>query len=315
MSSEFKCGVVAILGRPNVGKSTLLNALVGEQLAPVSPKAQTTRRKLRGIVQREDAQIILVDTPGLHRAPVGKKLNEICVAEALGALDGVDAILYLIDGSRPFTPEKEDGDEAYLLSVLEGIKGKIPVFVLINKKDVWMDQSRVFTTQERLAAALERIEPKAVFSISAKNHQGLDFLEEVLKIIPVGPALFPKDDLTDQSLRMVAGELIQETLFTSLGDELPYSCAVEVESFKEPEEGRRSPEIHALIHVERDSQKPMVIGSKGAKIREIGERSRLKIERLLGTKTVLKLKVKVSEKWSRDPERLKQLGYILPEAR
>lgn len=313
---DFRTGYVALLGRPNVGKSTLLNTLVGEKLAAVSPKAQTTRRRFRGIRSDDDSQMIFVDTPGLHRAPEGKKLNEYCVAEALDSLRDADVWVYIVDGSRPFQPDKEGSDENFILETLKKAlaKNPKPLYVILNKMDIW-DKSR-FAGQEEFAAALEDLPVKAIFPLSAKNGKGVDeFLRAAKSELPEGPALYPVDELTDQNLRTIAGELIQETLFYLLGDELPYSCAVEIEKFVEPSEGQRYPEIHAAIHVERDSQKPMVIGKGGAKIKEIGQNARQSIEKLMGGRVVLKLFVKVTEKWTKNAAELKRLGYIVPESR
>ena len=313
--SDFRCGFVALIGRPNVGKSTLLNSLVGEKLAAVSPKAQTTRRRFRGIRTDGDSQIIFVDTPGLHRAPEGKKLNEFCVSEALDALDGVDACVYLIDGSRPFQPENPLSDEYFLIESLKAAlqKKPRPLFVLLNKMDVWEKGGGNFGSQSEFANSIRQLPHEGIFPISAKSGEGLEpFLEAVKKVMPTGPALFPEDDLTDQNLRTIVGELIQEKLFYLLGEELPYSCAVEIERYDEPGESKRMPEIHAAIHVERESQKPMVIGKGGAKIKEIGVSAREAIEQLIGQRIVLRLFVKVTPKWTKNTEELKRLGYILP---
>lgn len=314
--SDFRCGYAALVGRPNVGKSTLLNTLIGEKLAAVSPKAQTTRRRFRGILTDETTQVIFVDTPGLHRAPEGKKLNEYCVAEALSAFGDADVCVYIVDGTRPFQPDRLDSDEHFLIQTLKGALAKAPrpLYVLLNKSDAW--EAGRFTSQAEFAEALKELPVKAIFPISAKTGKGVpEFLAAVKSELPVGPALYPDDELTDQSLRTIAGELIQETLFYVLGDEIPYSCAVEIEKWDEAGDARRYPEIHAAIHVERESQKPMVIGKGGAKIKEIGQKSRESIERLVGGKVVLKLFVKVTPKWSKNPEQLKALGYVVPERR
>lgn len=312
----FKCGFVALVGRPNVGKSTLLNQLVGERLAAVSPKAQTTRKRLRGIRTDESSQLIFVDTPGVHKAPEGLKINEFYVSEALDTLSDADAFVYIIDGSRPFQPNKENSDEEFLLhSLRRALKKKErPVFVLLNKMDVWETGAGNFTTQGSFQEGLAELPNNGIFPISAKSGEGVaQFLNALKEVIPEGPALYPEDEITDQNTRSIVGELIQEKLFYLLGDEIPYSCAVEVEKYVEPTEGVRYPEIHASIHVERESQKPMVIGKGGSKIKEIGQAARESIEQLLGTKVVLKLFVKVTPKWTRNAEQLKQLGYVLPE--
>jgi GTP-binding protein Era len=313
---SFRCGFVALLGRPNVGKSTLLNSLVGEKLAAVSPKAQTTRRRFRGIRSDAESQLIFIDTPGLHKAPEGMRLNEYCVAEALDSLIDADALVYIIDGSRPFRADKADGDERFLFESLKATLAKKPrpLFVLLNKQDLWQKGDTHFSGPTSLKEALAELPITAMFPIAAKNATGLEpFLEAVKAVMPEGPALYPEDELTDQNLRSIAAELIQEKLFYFLGDELPYSCAVEIEKWQDPSEGRKFPEIQASIHVEKESQKPMVIGKGGSKIKEIGQAARESIERVAGGKVVLKLFVKVTPKWTKNSEQLKQLGYSVPE--
>ncbi|MGE3260190.1 MAG: GTPase Era [Bacteriovoracia bacterium] len=314
--NDFRCGFVALIGRPNVGKSTLLNSLIGEKIAAVSPKAQTTRKRFRGIRTDEDSQIILVDTPGLHRAPEGKKLNEFCVSEALDSLQGVDVAVYIIDGARPFQPENPESDEYFLLQSLKEalVRKPRPLFVLLNKMDIWETGKANFGGQSQLTESLQGLPVTGIFPVSAKNGEGLEVFVAALKEkIPKGPALFPEDEITDQSMRSIVGELIQESIFYLLGEELPYSCAVEIEKYDEPTESRKYPEISASIHVERDSQKPMVIGKGGAKIKEIGQSARGTIEKFLGQKVVLRLFVKVTPKWTKNAAELKRLGYILPE--
>ncbi|MGZ3652645.1 MAG: GTPase Era, partial [Bdellovibrionota bacterium] len=190
-----------------------------------------------------------------------------------------------------------------------------PLFVVLNKKDLWSKGGAAFATQASLSEALEGLPVTAILPMAAKGGEGVEnFLAELKKVMPEGPAHYPVDELTDQSLRTIVGELIQEKLFYFLGDELPYSCAVEIEQYLEPTEARRCPEIHAAIHVEKESQKPMVIGRGGAKIKEIGSAARESVERLLGGKVVLKLFVKVTPKWSKNAEQLKLLGYVLPNS-
>lgn len=314
LSPNFRTGFVALFGRPNVGKSTLLNHLIGEKLAAVSPKAQTTRRRFRGIRSDDDSQMIFVDTPGIHRAPQGEKLNEFCVAEAFSAMEDADVYLYLIDGTRPFQPTKENSDEFYLLQRLKKLmdKNEKPLYVLVTKSDAWAGAK--FATQADLADALQGLPVKGIFPVSAKSGAGVkELITTIKEHLPLGEPLYPTDELTDQNLRQIAAELIQEKLFYLLGQELPYSCAVEVEKFLEVP--GKAPEVHASIHVERESQKPMVIGKGGAKIKEIGISARESLETLMGGKVVLKLFVKVTPKWTQNAEQLKQLGYALPEAR
>lgn len=317
VATAFRCGYVALVGRPNVGKSTLLNTLLGERLAAVSPKAQTTRRRFRGIRTDSESQIIFVDTPGIHVAPQGKKLNEYCVSEAIDTLADADVIVYMIDVSRSFAAHKADSDEAFLLEVLaKALRANPrPLIVLLNKVDMPAAPG-AFIGQRELEEALKPLPVTSILPISARTGAGADeFVSRLQEFLPQGPALYPEDDLTDQNLRSIVGELVQEQLFLQLGEEVPYSCAVEVVRFQEPEEtsGKRLYEIDVAIHVERDSQKPMLIGKGGAKIREIGSRARERVERLLDQKTVLRLFVKHTPHWSRDQEQLRRLGYTLPQ--
>ena len=313
---DFRCGFIAILGRPNVGKSTLLNRLIGDKLAAVSPKAQTTRRRFRGILTDQEAQMIFVDTPGVHIAPKGEILNEFCVAEALDVLEDADAFVYVIDGSREFKGLKNETDESFLISALEKklAKRKAPLFILLNKMDLWQKGENRFARQSEIQALVERLKPELIMPFSAKSGHGAeDLIRHIKAALPVGPALFPEDELTDQNMRSIVAELVQEKLFYFLGDEVPYSCAVEITNFHEPspEIGRKFPEIEATIHVERESQKAMVIGKSGAKIKEIGQAARQDIEKILDAKAVLKLHVKVNHKWTKEERELKRFGYVL----
>lgn len=314
--SNSRCGFVALLGRPNVGKSTLLNKLIGQKMAAVSPKAQTTRRSLRGIYNEDNLQIVFVDTPGLHRAPNGVKLNEICVAEALNVLNDADVFLYIIDGSRGFDPNRENSDEAFIIEALQkSFKSrKVPLFVALNKMDLWQKGQNKFTDQEKFVESLKGLPITAIFPLAAKSGEGLEPLLKAIKdTIPEGPALFDNESLTDQNLRTLAAEFIQEQLFYHLGEEVPYSCAVEITSYKEPSGAKKLTEIEAAIHVEREGQKAMVIGKGGKKIKEIGIAARESIEKLIGDKLVLKLFVKHTPHWSKNVEELKRLGYTLPK--
>ena len=315
---DFRCGFVAIIGRPNVGKSTFLNRMIGERMAAVSPKAQTTRRRFRGIKTEDSYQMIFVDTPGVHRAPQGKMLNEYCVSEALDAIEDTDAFVYIVDGSRELKLDDPESDEVFLISQLQRVlkKRAVPLFLVLNKMDLWEKGKNKFSEQKGFEDLISRLPVKAVYPLSARTGDGVDpLVAELIQTLPTGPAFFPLDELTDQSMRQVAGELIQEQLFHVLGDEIPYSCAVEIVSYKDPTEGKRLTEIEANIHVERESQKSMVIGKGGAKIKEIGQSARESIERLMNEKIVLRLQVKHSPKWTKDLEQLKRLGYTVPERR
>lgn len=315
VSPPQRTGMVAIIGRPNVGKSTLLNRLIGEKLAAVTPKAQTTRKRFRGILSEPGIQIIFLDTPGVHIAPKGKVLNEFIVSEALHGLEDADVVVYLLDGTREFRASDENSDEGFLLKALKAKleKRKVPLIVLLNKSDLWSRGEGKFSEQKNLNEILNSLPVTALLPISAKAGRGVDELLNLIKAnLPEGPALFPEDELTDQSMRTIAGELIQEQLFFQLGQELPYSCCVEITRYEDPKEGKRHPEIDARIHVERDSQKGMVIGRGGQKLKEIGIRARESIERVVGAKVVVKLQVTVTPDWTRNRGRLESLGYTLP---
>lgn len=300
-------GLVAIIGRPNAGKSTLLNRLLGTELAIVSPKPQTTRDRLHGIFEDERGQIVFVDTPGLHRAKEGG-LNAYMVGEAATTLEGPDAVWYLID------PNSAPGHERVVIEILErALAGTpTPVFLVLNKVDQGRQDFVTGPVTEALTAA--GVNLRGLFRISARKGSGIpDLLTETYKVLPEGAKLYPDSDaLTDRSLRYLAAEKVREQLFSALGDELPYACAIRLDRYQE------APEIHrieATIFVERDSQKGMVVGQGGRKIKEIGQGARQTLERFLKMKVYLGLQVKVLSHWSRDKKALKDLGYLLPESR
>jgi GTP-binding protein Era len=303
----MKSGVVALIGRPNVGKSTFLNCVLQETISIVTPKAQTTRDQIRGIVTESRGQIVFVDTPGIHRAKEGG-INEYMIQEVSRALEGPDLVLYLID------PESKASAEARVLDHLKQSDSRL--IVLINKCDLMRSNPDLFswiapwieTLKQELSGSRCRF--LNTFEISAVKNKGVrELLNEVFELMPEGPPLYgDADALTDRSSRFVVAELIRKQLFMNLGDELPYSCAVEIESFKEASTPIR---ISAMIYVERDSQKGMVIGAGGKKIREIGTKARIEIEKLLGQKVHLELRVKVLEAWTREARKMKGLGYIL----
>lgn len=302
-----KSGVVVLMGRPNVGKSSFLNAVLKEEISIVTPKAQTTRDQVRGILNNEKGQIVFIDTPGVHRAKEGG-INAYMIQEVKKALDGPDLVLYIID------PASKDTAEQILLDQLKTIHA--PVVLVINKCDqrikrpdqfIWLEKW-VKTCQTQLEGS--RCKFLGVSEISATENIGVDALMiSIFNQMPEGEALFQDTEiLTDRSTRFVVAELIRKQLFMNLGDELPYSCAVEIESFKEDVKPIK---IHAMIYVERDSQKGMVIGSGGKKIKEIGTQARKEIEILLGEKIFLELRVKVLASWTSESAKMKNLGYSL----
>jgi GTPase len=295
-ASGTVAGTVAILGRPNVGKSTLLNRIVGEKLAIVTPKPQTTRNRIVGVYNGERGQIVFVDTPGVHGAK--KELNRFMVGEALGLIPEVDAALLLIDVG---TDRPGDAEDAILRGLADARR---PVVLAINKVDTLKDKGSLLPILERWH---ERQELRALVPISARSGTNVDRLvDELWALLPQGPPLYGPDMLTDRSERFLAGELVREQLFLSLRQEVPYAIAVVVDDWQE-----RAADvvISASIVVERDSQRAIVLGKGGAMIREVGTRARAAISALLQRPAHLKLHVKVQPDWTTSPEALASLGY------
>ncbi|MEW5725525.1 MAG: GTPase Era [Thermodesulfobacteriota bacterium] len=293
--TEHKSGFVGILGAPNVGKSTLLNRLLGEKVAITSDKPQTTRHRILGVLTRPEAQIIFMDTPGVHRAR--DLLNKELVAAALGVLPDVDLILFLVE------PGGREEDENLLIAELHGLKK--PVILAINKIDR-MNKPELLPLLE---AYRQKLPLAALVPISALKGDNLsELVGEIIAHLPPGPQYYPPETLTDQPERFIAAEMIREQVFRRTGQEIPYSTAVTVEAYKyDPQKDLTR--ISAEIHVERDSQKKIVIGRKGAKLKEIGTAARLDLERLTGGRVFLELFVRVQKKWTQDPEALRRFGY------
>jgi GTP-binding protein Era len=289
-----KSGFVAVVGKPNVGKSTLLNRLIGQKLAITSPKPQSTRDRITGILTDDEAQIVLVDTPGLITP--GVQLQKIMRATAIRALHDADAILYLVEGD-----DGERGPEP--IEGLAGLEKPPPAPVLIGRTKVDL------LSRDTLARLRQRW-PDHVL-LSSITGEGIDDLRDRLRaLMPDGAPLFPEDDVSTQHLRFFAAELIREAALEQLGEEVPHAIACSIEEFRED----RSPVyIRAILYVERDSQKRIVIGHKGSRIREMGSAARLKIEELLSSPVFLDLWVKVLPNWRRDQDALRRLGYVLPE--
>src|SRR5579883_2261410 len=288
-------GYVAIVGRPNVGKSTLLNALLGEKVSITSPKPQTTRWQILGIKTRKDAQLIYLDTPGLHheeKRAMNRYLNRIASATIADA----DVIVFLIDATRW---NKED--ELVLKKLQQTDR---PVILAINKIDLLADKAALLPLINKLK---DKLSFAAMIPISALDKDNLDHLEaEIAKLLPEGPVLFPEDQLTDKSLRFQVAEIIREKLILATEEELPYTTTVEIEQFVE---GEKLTEIGAVIWVERQGQKVIIIGKKGARLKKIGIQARREIEKLVGMKVFLRLWVKVKADWTDDERALKSLGY------
>lgn len=310
--STFHAGVVALVGRPNVGKSTLLNRLVGEKVAIVSPKPQTTRTRILGVVNRPDGQVALVDTPGLHQ-PKGS-LGQVMVAAALGALEDVDAVALVVEptlGKDSKTPQLTE-ENRLILERLSAFRK--PKFLVLNKVDA-VAKPPLLPLAELYREALGFDE---TFFVSARTGEGVEeFLESLLRSLPVGEPLFPEDTFTDQSERVLAAELIREQVLHHCREEVPHASAVAVEVFDEsdraPRPGAKGPlqglvRIAATIFVERESQKAIVIGKRGSMLKAIGTDARAVLERMLGTHVYLSLRVKVELRW-RDTERgLRRVG-------
>ena len=298
--SEFRSGFVCFVGRPNTGKSTLTNALVGTKVAITSNRPQTTRHTIRGIVHRENFQIILVDTPGLHRPRtlLGQRLNEL----VKDTYSEVDIIGLCIPADEKIGP----GDR-WICEQIRAVAPKTTLIVVVTKIDkVSRDQ-----VAAQLMAVSELGGPDAeIVPVSATTGEQLDVLTDVLVArLPPGPAFYPDGELTDEPEEVLMAELIREAALEGVRDELPHSLAVVIEEI-EPREGRDDLiDVHAILYVERDSQKGIVIGKGGARLREVGTAARTQIEKLLGTKVYLDLRVKIAKNWQRDPKQLGRLGF------
>ncbi len=291
---SFKSGFIAIIGRPNTGKSTLLNKVLGEKVAIVSARPQTTRNAIRGVHNMDDAQMVFIDTPGIHR--LTGLLNEFMIREALNAVPDVDCVLLVVDSSR-----RPSGDERLIIENLQSVKS--PVVLVLNKIDAASKESLLPLIREysKLFKFTETV------PVSALTGEGLPNLIAILKgILPEGPSYFPDDILTDELERTIAGEIIREKVFRLTKQEIPYSVAVEIEEFVEK---KKLISIKAAINVERDSQKGIVIGKRGVMLKKIGTSAREDIEKLLNTKVYLELFVKVTKDWTKNKRALKEFGY------
>lgn len=294
----FKSGFISIIGRPNAGKSTLLNAILGEKISIVSPKPQTTRNVIKGVKNLKDAQIIFIDTPGIHKGKGKGLLNEFMVREALATLREVDAVVYLVEAHRPVTD-----DDRFIIKGLKGIK--CPVILGINKVDK-IDRRMVLPLIEEYS----KLYPfKEIVPVSALKKDGIDLLLEIIsKMLPEGPQYFPEDTITDVPERFIAAEIIREKVFRFTKEEVPYSVAVVIERFEE-KKAKNLISISAAINVERDSQKGIIIGKAGAMLKRIGTAARQDMEKLLGARVYLELFVRVQEEWTKKPGILKDFGY------
>jgi GTP-binding protein Era len=293
---DFTSGFVAIVGAPNAGKSTLLNRMLGEKISITSKKPQTTRHRILGVLHRASAQIVFIDTPGVHAA--SRPLNVRIVETALSALAEVDLVLVLVDVARPDT-----ASEGLMVKNLK--QGQRPVVLALNKIDR-IGKAPLLKIIDQWSALYPF---DAVVPISATLGTQVERLLAVMEsLLPAGPPLFPDDMLTDLPQRFLVAERIREKVIRFTGEEIPYAAAVTVESYKE-EKGGALIHIHAVIHVERESQKGIIIGKGGAKLKQIGQAAREDIEAFLRTKVFLKLFVRVEKNWSRDTKALRRLGY------
>lgn len=301
-SDDYQAGFVAVIGRPNVGKSTLMNGLLGQKLSITSPKPQTTRHRIHGIHTTPKHQIVFVDTPGMHLG-ASKSINKYMNRTANSAFSDVDVVLFVVEAGRWSREDQAVADKCKTIDV--------PVIILVNKIDK-------FKNKEDLFPYLQKVSDNAQFDmiipVSAYKSSGMDLIEkEVLKHLPKQAIIFPEDYITDRSTRFLASEIVREKLMRSLGEEVPYGVTVEIEKFafeeaeKPGEEGRWV--INALILVERDGQKQIVIGTKGERIKSMGIQARKDLITLLDARVHLELWVKVKENWSDDERALASLGY------
>lgn len=294
---SFKSGFVTIVGRPNVGKSTLSNRLAGEKISIISSKPQTTRNTIKTIINSQDSQVIFIDTPGIHRPK--NKLGEYMVNLAENTLNEVDIVMFLAEA----TDEEPGVGDMYIMEQLK--KLKTPVFLIINKIDL-IKKEQLFPRIKKYTSVMDF---KAVIPISALNNEGTDIvLKEIKKLLPEGPKYFPDDIITDQPEKMIAAELIREKILELILEEVPHGTGVEVISFKE-RSGRDLVDIEANIYCERETHKGILIGKEGKMLKKIGSLARADIENLLGVKVFLQLWVKVKPDWRNSDNMLKTLGY------
>ena len=296
---SFRSGFACFVGRPNAGKSTLTNAMVGRKVAIMSDRPQTTRRAIRGIVHRSDAQLVVVDTPGFHkpRTLLGERLNDI----VRSTLAEVDIVGFCVPANEKVGP----GDR-YIAAELRKLERRTPVVAVVTKTDLVARE----VVAERLVSLSELGDWAEVVPTSAKERFQVEVLTDLLVArLPEGQPMYPEGELTDEPERVMVAELVREAALGGVRDELPHSIAVVVEEMR-PREGRDDLlDIEAILYVERDSQKAIVIGTGGSRLRDVGTQARQQIEALLGTKVFLDLRVKVAKDWQRDPKQLRRLGF------
>lgn len=295
IQNDYRSGYAAFIGRPNAGKSTLLNRLVGEKIAAVSNKPQTTRHRIEGIITRPDGQIVLVDTPGVHQP--GHMLNRRMMSAVYDALEGVDVLLLIRDA----TARTGNGDR-FVLDLIK--EAKQPALLLLNKIDALEGREQLLPLMEWYAREHEW---RAIVPISARKGEMIEtVVDEIIKCLPVGAAIFGEDELTDQPLRLLVAEMVREKILQTTGDEIPYVTAVVTEQYDE--ERPDFTRIHCVIFVERANQKKIIIGHGAERLKDIGTKARADIERLLGHRVHLELFVKVAADWRNSARTLNELG-------
>jgi GTPase len=296
-----KSGFVAVIGRPNVGKSTLMNAILGEKIAIVSPKPQTTRLRQLGIYTRPDVQIIFVDTPGIHNPRTA--LGEFMVSVAVDALRDADVILFVVDASEP--PTHEDRNIAQLIHEAQDVT---PVIIVLNKTDLATDPDQLAANVEAHRAMVSTAEG---LPTAALHNQGVaEVLDHLIAKLPQGPRYYPEDQLSDITVRNIVAEIVREKVLMNLEQEVPHGVATEVNEFKQRSEDMTY--ISVTVYVERDSHKGIVIGKGGKMLKTISQEARQEIEQFLDTRIYLELWVKVLKNWRRDENALRRLGYRIP---
>ncbi|WP_339250611.1 GTPase Era [Sporosarcina sp. FSL W8-0480] len=295
-SNKFKSGFISIIGRPNVGKSTFLNRVVGQKIAIMSDKPQTTRNKVQGVVTTDESQLIFIDTPGIHKPK--HKLGDFMVKAARNTLKEVDVIMFMVNANEPI-----GGGDRFIIDLLQNTK--TPVFLVINKIDL-VHPDDLLTT---ITSYTEVYDFAEVVPLSALNGNNVERLMETLtKYLPEGPKYYPDDQVTDHPERFIISELIREKVLHLTREEIPHSVAVVIEKI-DRDENRGLVDVAATIVVDRDSQKGIVIGKKGALLKEIGTKARHDIEMLLGSKVFLELWVKVQKDWRNKPGQLREFGF------
>ncbi|MBL4762243.1 MAG: GTPase Era [Gammaproteobacteria bacterium] len=294
--TDFHCGYIALIGRPNVGKSTLFNAMLGQKISITAPRPQTTRHQVLGIKTSENAQFIFVDTPGLQKEPGKKSINRYMNRAARSVIQDVDVVLFLIES------HKLNGEDLHLIDIFK--QQSVTPIVVINKLDLKKNKNELLPLIEKLHVQLPESE---IIPLSALKKDNIETLEKSIKAaLPIADPVFPGDQITDRSMRFFAAEIIREKLFRMLQQELPYSLTVDVSTYEESE---KIVKIQANIWVERNSQKGIVIGKSGQQLKEVGKRARADIENMIDKKVYLELWVKVKENWGDDEAALNKFGY------